>query len=151
MFLLHIHLFFNRYKDTTFYSKLNTWRQHNSWKYANEIGKKAQMCFLSPSSWASLWLSSVGMSRSSSRSHLLPTSITCALSHEYVFICVALRAKLHIFRQNSTLTARWNFLNTHIGWRSTRVSLTSPERRWRSPCLWCRTLAESPWLLCNTL
>lgn len=48
------------------------------------------MLLLIPSSSASRWPSSVGTSLSSSRSHLLPTRITWALSHEYVLICVAL-------------------------------------------------------------
>ena len=47
----------------------------------------------SPRSSASLLLSSVGTILSSSRSHLFPTMITWALSHEYVLIWVALKEK----------------------------------------------------------
>lgn len=55
---------------------------HNQEFCTNEAGL--------PRSSASRWPSSVGMSRSSSRSHLLPTRITWALFSEYILICVAL-------------------------------------------------------------
>ncbi len=81
---------------------------------------------------------------SSSMSHLLPTKITCALSHEYVLICVTLLDDCKNCRRKKE-KEKWKCIRRPFYNSSVYLcSLTSLVRNWNFLHLWYRTLIWNP-------